>query len=199
MYTWRKLTEQQRAQLLARRKKLRRPWHTPPHFEPDTRHSFHLTAACYEHAPLIGSDSGRLSEFESALVDLLSSGASVLHAWCVLPNHWHALIHTDDLLAVVKQVGRLHGRTSFQWNQEDGAKGRTCWHGCSDRRIRSVRHFYVVRNYIHHNPVKHGYVEKWEDWPYSSAREFIEQTGRDEVLRQWRDFPVLEMGRDWDD
>ena len=30
-------------------------------------------------------------------------------------------------------------------------------------------------DYIHYNPVKHGYVEKATDWPYSSLKYFIDQ------------------------
>ena len=33
--------------------------------------------------------------------------------------------------------------------------------------------------YIHNNPVRRGYVDKPEDWRYSSARDY---TGRDGVL-----------------
>jgi len=28
-------------------------------------------------------------------------------------------------------------------------------------------------DYIHYNPVKHGYVERAVDWPYSSIHEYI--------------------------
>ena len=30
-------------------------------------------------------------------------------------------------------------------------------------------------DYIHYNPVKHGYVDKAFDWPYSSIHRFIEK------------------------
>ena len=30
-------------------------------------------------------------------------------------------------------------------------------------------------NYIHYNPVKHGYVKAPSDWPYSSIHRFIRQ------------------------
>ncbi|MCF7817208.1 MAG: transposase [Kiritimatiellales bacterium] len=140
-----------------------------------------------------------MEEFESSLVEVLSSEGCALHAWCVLPNHWHALVRLDDLKATLVQIGRLHGRTSFIWNGEEGLRGRKCWHRCVDRRIRSDRHFYVARNYIHHNPVKHGYVGKWEDWPFSSVGDFIAETGREAVLKHWREYPVLDMGDGRDD
>jgi putative transposase len=30
-------------------------------------------------------------------------------------------------------------------------------------------------DYIHYNPVKHGYVERAADWPYSSIHRFIKR------------------------
>jgi putative transposase len=30
-------------------------------------------------------------------------------------------------------------------------------------------------DYIHWNPVKHGWVERVRDWPYSSFRRYVEQ------------------------
>lgn len=36
-------------------------------------------------------------------------------------------------------------------------------------------------NYIHHNPVKRGYVDKAEHWRYSSARNYEGQTGLIEI------------------
>ncbi len=199
MYEWRKLTTKQCEKLLASRQKNHRPWHSPPHFESDTPQCFHLSAACYEHSPFIGGTSSRMGAFESKLIEVLSGGDRILHAWCLLPNHWHALVRTDALKELVREIGKMHGRASFHWNDEDGARGRTCWHRCADRRIRSDRHFYVAMNYIHHNPVKHGYAERWEQWPFSSAADYLAQVGRDDVLRQWQKYPVLEMGKEWDD
>jgi REP-associated tyrosine transposase len=53
-------------------------------------------------------------------------------------------------------------------------------------------------NYLHHNPVHHGYVEKWLDWPWSSAAEFIEQNGREETAKMWLEYPLLDYGKKWD-
>jgi len=199
MYQWRKLTDEQRRAILASRRKNLRPWHSPPHFESAGQQCFHLSAACYEHRPTIGTAPSRMEDFESKLIELFSTEGCMLHAWCVLPNHWHALVRIDDLKEIIKEIGRLHGRVSFLWNGEDAERGRKCWHRCLDRRIRSDRHHYVAMNYIHHNPVKHGYVERWEDWPYSSANGFIAEAGRAAALKQWQEYPVLDMGKGWDD
>ena len=52
--------------------------------------------------------------------------------------------------------------------------------------------------YIHHNPVKHGYVDDWKDWAHSSAAEYLERIGRERALEIWREYPVLDYGREWD-
>ncbi len=53
-------------------------------------------------------------------------------------------------------------------------------------------------NYIHHNPVRHGYVERRQDWPYSSATEFLAGLSCQEAERIWREFPLDKYGG-WDD
>lgn len=44
-----------------------------------------------------------------------------------------------------------------------------------EHQIRDERDFEKHANYIHWNPVKHGYVRKACDWPYSSFYRFVEQ------------------------
>ena len=56
----------------------------------------------------------------------------------------------------------------LNWNREDGIPNRKVWYRFSDRGMRSEGHFFASINYIHANPVKHGYVEKATEWPWSS-------------------------------
>ena len=199
MYEWRKMTPRQRAEVLDLRRRSQSPWHSPPHYVEEGVQFYHLTAACYEHLPIIGKSPERMAGFEANLRETLGLFGNQLCAWCILPNHWHALLQTESLQETIRQVGRLHGRTSFLWNKADGCQGRKCWHRCADRRIRSDAHRFAVRNYIHHNPVKHGYAENWEAWPFSSAANYLAQVGRDKALELWGKYPVLEMGKGWDD
>ena len=39
--------------------------------------------------------------------------------------------------------------------------------------------------YIHHNPVKCGYVDRAEHWRYSSARDYGGSEGQLPVFREW--------------
>jgi putative transposase len=147
-YLWRSLTNEQRASLLAWRKQRRFPWHTPPHARAG-QGTYHLTAACLDHAPHIGRSRDRMADFCEALLATLEPVTTGIHAWCVLPNHYHLLVSVPDLQTTTRALGRLHGRTSYRWNQEEHTRGRQVWHAAADRWMRSDRHFWATMNYIH--------------------------------------------------
>jgi putative transposase len=198
MYLWRKLTTKQRASLIAWRKQHRFPWHSPPHGI-GGRGTYHLTAACLNHEPYIGYSPYRMADFCDRLLAAIAPVTSGIHAWCVLPNHYHLLVSATNLQSVTKALGKLHGQTSYDWNKEEDRRGRQVWHAAADRFMRSDRHFWATMNYIHHNPVHHGYVSRWQDWPYSSAREFLARVSRKEAERIWREYPLRDYGKGWDE
>ncbi len=132
-YLWRKLTNEQRGEILAWRKDNARPWHSPPH-RPNFGHlHFLVSGACYRHVPHIGFSLGRMDRFSVALSELFQQQATRLIAWCVLPNHYHALVEAPNILKLLHELGRLHGRTSHAWNGEENT------HHDIERRGRGVR------------------------------------------------------------
>lgn len=72
------------------------------------------------------------------------------------------------------------------------------WYRYSDRQIRSQAHYYASLNYIHINPVKHGYVEKPLNWPCSSVHWYLEHFGIEWLRETWKKHPVGDYGRGWD-
>ena len=197
-YLWRQLTTKQQADLLAWRKDRRYPWHAPQH-RPNFGHvHFLISAACYEHQPHIGLHPERLSQFTEAWLALLAKHTVRIPAWCVLPNHYHALVETPNVLELLWKLGRFHGRTSHTWNGEENSRGRQVFHRAAERFMRSERHFWATLNYVHHNPVHHRYVKLWTEWPWSSAQDYLQGMGRDEAARIWSEYPVDDYGKDWD-
>ena len=77
-----------------------------------------------------------MTECENDLLEVCWNHASVIYAWCILPNHYHILVKTDCLKDLRKEIGRFHGRSSFKWNGEDQRRGRQVWHNCFDREIK---------------------------------------------------------------
>ncbi len=196
MYIWRKLTPEQQKELLEYRIRQHRPWHSPPTLFDEGQ--FLLSGACYKHEHHIGREPARMADFSRRLLETMAEIDATVFAWCVLPNHYHLLIETGDLKWLKREVGRLHGRTSREWNLADESVGRTVWHNCADRGIRNERHYWSTVNYIHNNPVHHGYVRRWTEWPFSSAHAYLEETGKEKAEEIWREFPVLDYGQGWD-
>jgi putative DNA methylase len=92
-----------------------------------------------------------------------------LLAWCIMPNHVHAMIETkpdrdlSDLLHSWKsysahQANKLLGRSGAFWQRE-----------YFDRFIRDGSHYENAMRYIADNPVKAGLVHSADEWPRSSA------------------------------
>jgi REP element-mobilizing transposase RayT len=85
-----------------------------------------------------------------------------------MPNHVHILISPG--IDVDKITRAIKGRSARLANTLLGRSGQPFWQAESfDHWIRSPRQFRDVRNYIELNPVKAGFVDRPEDWPFSSA------------------------------
>ena len=196
MYDYRRMSAERRATLVEELKNRGFPWHSPPH--PELPGEFRIvTAACYEHQRILDTPE-RLRWFEDELLGCIKNLAIVCAAWCILPNHYHVLVKIDKMKEFMRSLGRLHGRTSFTMNAEDNERGRQVWCRAQDRCMRSEGHYYTSLNYVHNNPVKHGYVEKWQDWPFSSVHWYLKNKGRAWLLDLWLEYPVLNYGEKWD-
>jgi putative transposase len=197
MYRWREMTAEQRQAVLLERQLHRLPWHGPPHYESESQH-YLITAACYEHRPIIGSTPARMSDFEGNLLKVCEQSCQQLFAWVILPNHYHFLAHVPDITRLLKNLGELHGRNSFHWNGEDSERGRHVWHRAAETAIKSERHFWATLNYVLNNAVRHRYAKRWQDWPYSNAAQYLAEVGHEVAAARWREYPVLNYGDDWD-
>ena len=198
-YRWRALTPEQQVDLLEWRKAHGYPWHSPPH-RPNFGHQrFHITAACFEHQPFIGHSLERMDGFLRELLKLLNTHARQSFAWCVLPNHYHLLVEAPNILGLLHELGKLHGACSYRWNGEENTRGRKVFFRTTERAMRSDGHYWATLNYIHHNPVHHRYVDRWEDWRWSSASAYLAQNTPADVESIWAAYPISDYGKGWDD
>jgi putative transposase len=107
-------------------------------------------------------------------------------AWVVLPDHFHAIIHTprEDAskilhrvkLSFAMQVLQMHGQHHKVWQ-----------HRFWDHVIRSHKDFTRHLDYIHFNPVRHRLTNSPNDWRLSSLSKF-QQAGIYEG--NWRDHEI---------
>jgi putative transposase len=197
VYEYRRLTPEERQELVKERLMQGRPPHQPPHPVRGQR-LYLLTATCYEHRPYLGTPERRQTVLD-ILFELFIQHGMIVLAWVILNNHYHILVEVTDFDILGGVFKRVHGRTSHDWNQEDGARGRKVWYRYSDRAMRSEGHYYTTLNYIHFNPVKHDQVTSPYDWPWSSVHWYLEHKGREWLRDLWRRYPLRDYGKGWDD
>ena len=103
-------------------------------------------------------------------------------AFVILPDHLHCLwtvpendtdfstrwrLIKSHFTRAIEPGERLSPRR--QQKKERGVWQRRFW----EHAIRDQRDFDAHLDYIHYNPVKHGWVSRAADWPHSSFHQFV--------------------------
>ncbi len=140
--------------------------HRPLHWYSD-QGCYWLTAATLDHFPHFRHDVRKrrwVTEFyrSADLWGLEPVG------WTFMEHHYHAILRVERGRSLPRFCARLHGRTSTFVNQEDGVRGRQVWRQYWDRLLRSEGDFWCRINYIWWNPVRHGFCERPEEWPWTN-------------------------------
>ncbi len=112
----------------------------------------------------------------------------VIDAWVLLPDHLHCiwtLPEGDDNYSARWAIIKRYVSKCYTANNSDGCrlnKSRTRRResGLWQRRfwehlIRDREDFNRHLDYIHWNPVKHGYAATVREWPYSSFHRYVKQ------------------------
>ena len=196
-YDYRKLTPEEKQEVLRQRSERGYPLHSPPH--PFRFSGYYLiTASNFEHHAIMG-DPARRTDFEARMIKTMESIGAGIPGWVVLPNHYHILIGIESFDQISGALKQLHGATSYEWNRTDHAKGRRVWYRFVDRMIRNETHYYQSINYIHFNPIKHGCATDAYEWPWSSLGMYLDSQGREWLREKWSKYPIGEFGQGWDD
>ena len=151
-----------------------------------------ITAAIIDHQPLLASTEAK-QYLRDALQNTVQPFEITLRAWVILDNHYHLLLKTKRGLRLPHFFSQLHGRSARQINLQDATRGQQVWHNYWDTCIRTEADLWTRFNYIHMNPVKHGYVEKLEDWPFSSYHYFLRTRGEQWLADCFARYPVSDF------
>ena len=165
--------------------------HHPKHVYLDD--TWYFISASTHHRERLLSEEKAKAMMRDKLKALVIEFEVQLAAWVILDNHYHLLIKSkvgDDL---PRFVGRLHGSTSHALNQQASIRGRRVWDNYWDVCMRTERDYWTRFNYIHHNPVKHGYVARMEDWAFSSYGWYLEHKGEEWLVDAFQRFPILDF------
>lgn len=126
-----------------------------------------------------------------------------IYGYVLLENHLHLIAASADLSRDMQRfkswtarqlVDYLQQRSSarvleilarFKRAHKTASQYQVWEEGNHPQLIESEAVMRQKLDYIHHNPVKRGYVDLPEHWRYSSARNYLGQPGLIEVTRAW--------------
>ena len=126
-----------------------------------------------------------------------------LYAYVILENHIHLIAQSDDISKsmrhfksftakeLLKLLQKENAQTllkQFQFYKKAHKKDRTyqIWQeGYQPKLIQTNTMMISKIKYIHHNPVKRGYVDEAKHWRYSSARDYEGLNGLIDIERFW--------------
>ncbi|WP_237229288.1 REP-associated tyrosine transposase [Rubinisphaera sp. JC750] len=170
-------------------------------------HAHELTFSCYRRFPFLKAD--RVCEW---LAESIHNARTIhsfrLWAYVFMPDHVHLLIYPDtaevDIGRVLKLIKAPVARQALKylrqhspdWLQKlERSRGAKTEHllwqsgGGYDRNVENPDTLLAMIDYIHANPVRKGLVERPDDWKWSSAAWYSEQTeGQlfiDSIPRDW--------------
>ena len=109
-----------------------------------------------------------------------------LLAFCIMNNHAHFLIYTEDIEdfgSFMKRVNQLYAQ---MYNREENRCGVLFRNRYQIQPIYDENYLIKCIKYIHNNPVKANMVSKCEDYPYSSYKDYINNSGvtKSEIMRK---------------
>jgi putative transposase len=135
---------------------------------------------------------GRRSVFQTArsadlflqnLIANLDKGRFQLHAFVLMPDHFHLLITPAAEISLEKALQFVKGGFSFRAKKEGLYSGEIWQPGFTEHRVKDAADFLVHVQYIHENPVRARLVESPEDYSHSSANGRFETDQMPEHLR----------------
>ena len=147
--------------------------------------SYFFTVNTYRRRAILTHPAVRLA-LREAIEHTRRSLPFVIDAWVLLPDHLHTIwTLPEDDAAFGKRWGIIKSFVSRKCTQvfdideprsesrikrrENDFWQRRFWEHQLRDEIDYARHV----DYIHFNPVKHGYVTRAIDWPYSTFHKFV--------------------------
>ena len=98
-------------------------------------------------------------------------------AYCVMNNHAHFLIYTEDINILGKAMKKINQKYAQEYNKIENRCGILFRNRYKAEPIYDIKYLINCIKYIHDNPVKAKIVLNCEDYQYSSYKDYKENKG----------------------
>ncbi len=123
---------------------------------------------------------------------LLETSPLEIWAYCLMPNHVHAVVVPHEQSSLAQFFGKLHKKYAQITNARYEWTGHL-WQNRFFSTVMDERHTLIALRYVERNPVRSGLVCSPSDWPWSSTRGNL-GLGDDPLIPER---PALRLVRQW--
>jgi putative transposase len=131
---------------------------------PQETRTYMVTAVTAERRSLV-QVTATAGLLERTLLDYRSQGKFLLHAFVIMPEHFHALITPAPDVSLEKAMQFIKGGFSFRLK----SKHEVWMRSFNESQIMTEEKFMGCVRYIEENPVRRGLVTTAQEYPFSSA------------------------------
>ena len=148
--------------------------------------TFFFTAVTYRRRLLFDHPEARHILWET-VQEVRGEHPFTIDAWVMLPDHMRCIwtLPLDDAdfslrWNRIKSTLSKRSKSLFhvdEWMNDSRRKHReaTIWQRrFREHQIRDEAEYQVYMDYTHYNPVKHGWVHRMADWPFSTFHRYVE-------------------------
>jgi len=107
--------------------------------------------------------------FVETLLHYRNEGAYLLHAFVLMPEHFHILLTLASDTPLERAVMYIKGGSARKIGEKLNSKFPVWQRGFSDHRVRDVEDYAAHVGYIEQNPVKRRLTRIASEYPWSSA------------------------------
>ena len=129
---------------------------------------YHVTSRGNERSTIFRNDRDR-AKFLEVLGSVVSGARWILHAYCLMGNHYHLLLETP-LGNLSRGMQRLNGRYTQRFNFRYRRSGHLLQGRYKAILVEKEAHLLELCRYVVLNPVRAGMVENVSQWPWSNYR-----------------------------
>ena len=141
--------------------------------------TFFFTVVTAERRPLF-ADRTNVATLRSAFRQIQEQRPFTVEAAVILPDHLHCIwtlppgdADFSTRWRLIKTWFTKHSDSTLRAEAERPRSERLWQHRYWEHMLRDEKDYLRHVEYIHFNPVKHGYVKAPIDWPYSSFRRYV--------------------------
>jgi putative transposase len=163
--------------------------HRPLHIFLDDTYYF-ITLSTFHRQPFFDTDQKK-SLIQQTLTDACNTYKYDLTAWVILNNHCHFELKVNNSLLLPKFIRSIEGKSAIELNKLLATPGIKRWYQYWDECVEDEKGFWMRFNYIHHNPVKHGYVKKMKDYKFSSYNYYLLKYGKEWLSSCFEQYPIV--------